>query len=490
MKYKGILASAIIAISISTVTLAQPMSEQMRQALTQRDENARSYRMIRDTMSSNSWSNLMRLVHHLQRVSSADSVILMEYADLYTTGIVQAASMQIKLDSLGLAAQKKTIKSEKSGFSVINLVILGLAAVFAALGGYLYLLSGKNKHKNSTTPSAREEELKNENLEYESKLAEISQVLSELTTEREKTASEIDDLTKTLQRERHQRTTYAEHYEKLNNEYNHLKVNLETLLKENAELKASVGKAAADNQNEPDNESFISEIEALHALLTASNEEKKQLVQKLDEVQSALEALRHEEGDTSENQAQKEEYHSLCHELEETKRVVLTLETEQQRLSGELAAAHEKARSLNNTLSDTRLLTGHLESMKDSLMNQLKNVREENSSLSAEVNLMKDQISKNEKNPEVWEKVNNELTIAMQRLAEEEMTNKKALKEIQQQNELIAGFTASNQQNQELIAGLKKSKEELTKKMKEIETELSRKNKLERELKKLLSGGE
>ncbi|PKP16832.1 MAG: hypothetical protein CVU06_13950 [Bacteroidetes bacterium HGW-Bacteroidetes-22] len=103
---------------------------------------------------------------------------------------------------------------------------------------------------------------------------------------------------------------------------------------------------------------------------------------------------------------------------------------------------------------------------------------------------MKDQISKNEKNPEVWEKVNNELTIAMQRLAEEEMTNKKALKEIQQQNELIAGFTASNQQNQELIAGLKKSKEELTKKMKEIETELSRKNKLERELKKLLSGGE
>lgn len=490
MKYKGILTIAIIAFSLSTVTFGQSMSEQMRQALTQRDENARSYRMIRDTMSSNSWSNLMRLVHHLQRVSSADSVILIEYADLYTSGLAQAELMKMKLDSLNIAPQKKMIKAEKSDISVINLVILGLAFAFAALGVYLYILSGRNKHVIRTKPSDREEELKKENSEYESKLAEISQVLAELTNEREKTASEIDELSKTLQRERQQRSAYAEHYEKLTNEYNHLKVNLETLLKENAELKTSIGKLSENNQNEPGDNLLTEEIEKLKTRLVTSDEEKQQLTLKLDELQSTLDILKKQETMKTSVDDQNSGTPSKDHDLEEMKQMIHTLKNEQHRLSGELIASQEKVKSLSNTLSDTRLLTGHLESMKDSLMNQLQNAREENSNLSAEVNLMKDQISKNEMNSEAWEKANSELTQAMQRIAEEEIASKKANEELQQKNEMIVGINASLQENQQLVAELKKSNAALNKRMKEIESELNRKNKLERDLKKLLSGGE
>lgn len=490
MKYKGILTIVIIVISLSATTLGQPMSEQMRQALTQRDENARSYRMIRDTMSSNSWSNLMRLVHHLQRVSSADSVILIEYADLYTSGLAQEELMRIKLDSLSSIPQEKIIQSGKSDISVINIAILGLAALFAALGVYLYILSRKNQHPKNTPLSTSEEELRNENSEYESKLAEISQVLAELTTEREKTASEIEELTKTLQRERQQRTAYAEHYEKLTGEHNHLKVNIETLLKENSELKAINEKLAENNHDEAGNGALHDKIETLNNKLVNSEEEKHQLKLKLDELQAALENFRNQEEISTGSDTPGSAALPAGKELEEMKQLIQTLKAEQHRLSTELVASQEKAKSLSNTLSDTRLLTGHLESMKDSLMNQLQSVREENSNLSAEVNLMKNQISQNEINPEAWEKTNNELTLAMQRIAEEEIAKQKANEEIQQKNEMIAGINTSLKENKELIDELKKSNTALNKRMKELENELNRKNKLERDLRKLLSGGE
>lgn len=462
-----LMVATLVAASffLSTPCFAQPMSEKLQEALEQRQENAMSYQVMRDTMTANTWNNLMRLIHHLQRISAADSVIQTEYADLYTQELKSSNAFRAKLDSLenGLVTVKKS--GERAEFPLLYLGLIVLMTALAGLGFYLLWLLLKNrKAKNQKKEPESTADLEKSNREYEEKLAEISQVLAELTGEREKTALEIEELTKTLQRERSQRTSYAEHYEKLSVEHNHLKVNLETLLKENTTLKKELENRALPSAESPDASSFITEIEALHAQLAGVNEEKNQLLIRLDQAETALEQFEGKEGEPSSD----EELKRVTEELDHSREALGKAGAEKQALSEEIAAQKEKIRTLTDSLADSRLTVGQLENVRDALKKQVGMAQEEVAG---------------------YDTLRQQMVEASEKLQHLEDEYNFAAKEVDDLRNKLESASAAGLKNMETISGLNDRINGLEALLTEKEAELEKKNKLEAELKKLLSGG-
>lgn len=438
--FPWLLLPLFLFLGYATGVRGQAVPPRLQDALGQRQENAMSYQVIRDTMSSNSWANLMRLIHHLQRVASADSVIQSEYAELFSAELKNSKALRLQLDSLQNAKPVSGgAKGQGGEYPLFYLGLIALMVLLAALGGYLlYLMMNRKKIPAAEEP-ADKKDLENAITEYENKLAEISQVLTDLTLERDKTTSEIDELTKTLQRERTQRATYAEHYEKLSIEHNHLKVNMETLLKENITLKKEVVKCQSQVPEPPDASSFITEIETLHAQLAEVNTQKNNLQNSLNEVKQAYEAA---VNNTPANHSSAEELNHLKDAVAGMEGELLAAQAGNAKLADENQSLQAKLKIVNDSLSDARLALARHDSFTTSLQHQIEQ-------LSAKVN--------------DFQTLQNEV----------EMLRKQA-----------AGFAAL--QNQ--MGFLEAEKEVLSKKLDETEKELQKRITIENELKKLMGG--
>lgn len=479
----GVFAVAATCMTINCT--AQPMSAQLKEAIKQHEENALSYHVMRDTMTTNSWSNLMRMIHHLQRISSADSVIQLEYADLFTSELRNSERLKMRIDSLEKTRMQSTAAGTDRDFPLLYIGLILLSVALTIMGLYLLWLLWKKRTKPALAGDNTHDELLQANQEYESKLAEISLLLEELTGEREKTALEIDELTKTLQRERQQRNTYSEHYEKLSGEHSHLKTNIETLIKENNQLKAKLDEPP---QPGPENDSFISEIEVLHAQLALANDDKNRLT---DELNQALTTL----GDLNAGLLQKNsvtendgEFITLRQEIAENQKAIKALETDRMVLTQDLNQTHEKLKSLNDSLADARLMTGQLDALKDNFKRQAEQLATENKSLAAEKALLREQVTQNAANAEKWISLNEQLAATSEKLNSTEKTFQAAIAELNRREEELNELIADRDKNRELLTELHRINHELTIKLGETEAELRKKEELETSLKKLLSG--
>lgn len=381
-----------VFFTIYATAQQQAVPPRLQTALDQRQENALNYEAIRDTMSVNTWGNLMRLIHHLQRIASADSVIQTEYADLFSQQLKNNRQLEGKLDSLAGQIGKGSNTSGYGESPMLYIGLIGLTAVLAGLGGYLLWLLFRGRHRHKPVAQVAEgSELQQTITEYENKLAEIGQVLAELTGEREKTSREIEELTKALHRERSQRTTYAEHYEKLTIEHNHLKVNLETLLKENSLLKRELSEPSASTVASPDAAAFITEIEMLHAQLAAVNDEKNQLASDLSQLQNSL-SSKHSFEEAARSEQLMKENGQLKEALSHSENSLELAKSENRDLSNDQQSLREKNQQLIEALNDARLSLGQQDALAEALRNQVASLAEKLSNyerLQAEFNELK-----------------------------------------------------------------------------------------------------
>lgn len=481
-----LIAVLAIAATCSTVTsFAQPMSAQLKEAIKQREENALAYHMMRDTMTANSWSNLMRLIHHLQQISSADSVIQLEYADLFTNELRNSEVLKMRLDSLAKNPNRAADKGAANDFPMLYIGLILLSITLTILGLYLLWLLRKKRTKPVLSDQNTSDELLQANQEYETKLAEISLLLEELTGEREKTAREIDELTKTLQRERQQRNTYSEHYEKLSGEHSNLKINVETLIKENNQLKARLD---APVQPGPENDSFISEIEVLHAQLALANDDKNHLTDQLNQALAKVAEMKTGQMQSKGMAETDDEIIGMKKEITGNQEAIKTLETNRMLLNQELHQTQEKLKSLNNSLSDARLMTGQLEALKESFKRQAEQLTAENKSLATEIVTLREQVTQNAADSEKWISLNDQITNTTEKLNSTEKAFQEAISRLKKREEELNEVAAERDKNRELLQELNTVNQELALKISESEAELRKKERLESDLKKLLSG--
>lgn len=250
----------------------------------QREEAFLALKAHRDTITIRTWVNVVSLNGRMSEMLKADSLVIQQYASIFQaqengSGLLDT----IQMLNRKLAQAKAKPSQPTPSISTLEYVLLFVCSTLLLLLGIITLVLMRKTRTHQQQVQDSHEKFDAESKareEYEKKLEDISNSLTEITLDREKTIAEIENINNALLKERQQKAFYSKQYEALSIEMAELKQAHEKALKDKQEVEFRLSVTPATNtdlitENNLLNSEIVqlkSKIELLHAQNTENAE--------------------------------------------------------------------------------------------------------------------------------------------------------------------------------------------------------------------------
>ena len=308
--------------------------------LKQRDDAFMLLKAHRDTITIRTWVNVVTLNGRMSSVIKADSLVIDHSMKLLSTEVPDDKSLGdtiIKLQSRIKYLKANPPKNTKFLTPLDYTILFAFSFILLILGITALILLRKVRAQKQLASDHEEKYISESKAreDYEKRLEDISYSLSEITTEREKTLEEIENINRALLREKQQKSFYSDQYEALSLELNNLKQAHEKTLKDiqEAEFRLSVSPASTTDlitENNLLNSEIIQLKDKLQQLITGQELLKNELA----EAQKAKESLIQSSSNTI-------DYQKLTNNLEDLTQKFETV-------SSQVAKSTKEAETLRN----------------------------------------------------------------------------------------------------------------------------------------------
>lgn len=294
----------------------------------QREEACLALKAHRDTITIRTWVNVVSLNGRMSEMLKADSLVIQQYATIFQAqenGSSLLDTIQMLNRKLALAKAKPS--QPTPSISTLTYVLLFVCSSLLLLLGIttLVLMRKTRTHQQQVQDSHEKFDAESKaREEYEKKLEDISNSLTEITLDREKTIAEIENINNALLKERQQKAFYSKQYEALSIEMAELKQVHEKALKDKQEAEFRLSVTPATNTDLiTENNLLNSEIVQLKSKIELLQAQNTENTEKLLASEKAREAAIAASAKVEEYQKLSLEMDNLSQKLESTSQQLL-----------------------------------------------------------------------------------------------------------------------------------------------------------------------